>query len=135
MVRFLARSCIVLISNVIGLLVATLLVPGFSINILGFVTSVVFFTAVEILFEPFILKLALKYLPALRGGIALVTTFVGLWLTTLFTNGLQISGLTTWILAPLVIWAFVVFSGAILPLFMFKKALGRVASSRQGAKS
>ena len=98
-------------------------------------TSVVFFTAVEILFEPFILKLALKYLPALRGGIALVTTFVGLWLTTLFTNGLQISGLTTWILAPLVIWAFVVFSGAILPLFMFKKALGRVASSRQGAKS
>lgn len=67
MVRFLARSCIVLISNVIGLSVATLLLPGFSINIIGFVTSVVFFTAVEILFEPFMLKLALKYLPALRG--------------------------------------------------------------------
>ena len=55
MVRFLARSCIVLISNVIGLLVATLLLPGFSINILGFVTSVVFFTAVEILFERYFL--------------------------------------------------------------------------------
>ena len=100
-----------------------LLLPGFSINILGFVVSVVFFTTVEILFEPFIIKVALKYMPALRGGIALVTTFVGLLLTNIFTSGLNITGITTWVLAPLVIWAAIVFAGALLPLVVFKNIL------------
>ena len=123
MLRLLARAVIVLLANTIGLLAAMLLLPGFSINILGFVVSVVFFTTVEILFEPFIIKVALKYMPALRGGIALVTTFVGLLLTNIFTSGLNITGITTWVLAPLVIWAAIVFAGALLPLVVFTNIL------------
>lgn len=130
MIRFLARTALTLLANAIGLLFAALLLPGFHINVLGFVFSVLFFTGVELLLEPFILSVALKYAPALRGGIALVTTFVGLFLTTIFTSGLRIDTVATWLLAPMVIWVVVVIAGIVLPLFLFKKVLGEVAARR-----
>ena len=51
------------------------------------------------------------------------TTFVGLFLTTLFTGGLQIEGLTTWILAPLIVWVAVLLAAILLPMVLFKKLL------------
>ncbi len=66
--------------------------------------SVLLFTAVEVLLGPFVLKMAVQYAPALRGGIALVTTFLGLLVTTWLTDGLRIEGITTWVLAPLIVW-------------------------------
>lgn len=123
MVRFLASIVITLIANAVGLFVASLLLDGFQIQPIGFLFSVVFFTVVEVLFEPFIVKMAIQYLPALRGGIALVTTLLGLFLTTLFTDGLQIDGLGAWILAPLVIWLAVLLANVLLPLVLFKKVL------------
>jgi len=131
MVRFLATSALMLLANAVGLWIAALVLPGFHINWVGFVTSVLFFTGVAILLEPFIVKMALRYLPALRGGIALVTTLIGLLLTSTFTSGLTIDTLSTWIMAPLIIWLSVVLAGIVLPMFLFKKALGRVAEQRQ----
>lgn len=134
MIRFLARTALMLLGNAAGLFVAALLLPGFHINVLGFIVSVLFFTGVEILLEPFILKMAIKYLPALRGGIALVTTLVGLLLTVMFTDGIQIDNLTTWVLAPLVIWLAVVLAGVVLPLFLFKSVLEEVKENRATKK-
>ncbi len=131
MIRFLVRTVLTLLANAVGLLVARLTLPGFHIDVFGFVVSVLFFTGVAILFEPFVMKMALRYLPALRGGIALVTTFVGLLLTVLFTDGLRLDGLTTWILAPLIIWLAVVLANVVLPMFMFKKILGNVRSDEK----
>ena len=131
MIRFLARSALTLIANAVGLLIAALVLPGFHINALGFVVSVLFFTVFEILFEPFVLSMAIKYMPALRGGIALVTTLVGLVLTVIFTSGLSIDNLTTWVLAPMIIWLAVVLAGVVLPLFMFKNILQDVKEKRQ----
>lgn len=130
MIRFLARTALTLLGNAIGLMVAALLLPGFHIDLLGFVFSVLFFTGVELLLEPFVLSMAIRYMPALRGGIALVTTLVGLALTTIFTSGLSIDNLTTWLLAPLIIWLTVVVAGIVLPLFLFKKILGEAAARR-----
>lgn len=131
MIRFLARSALTLIANAVGLLIAALVLPGLHINALGFVVSVLFFTVFEILFEPFVLSMAIKYMPALRGGIALVTTLVGLVLTVIFTSGLSIDNLTTWVLAPMIIWLAVVLAGVVLPLFMFKNILQDVKEKRQ----
>lgn len=131
MIRFLARSVLMLLGNAVGLLIAALVLPGFHINVVGFIVSVLFFTGVEILFEPFVLKMAIKYMPALRGGIALVTTLVGLLLTIIFTSGLTIDNLTTWVLAPLIVWLSAVLASVILPLFMFKKVLHEVKENRE----
>ena len=97
---------------------------------MGFVVSVGLFTLIEVLFEPFIISMALRYVPALRGGIELVTTLVGLFATSILTDGIAIHDATTWILAPLVVWLTVVIAGLVLPLVMFKKTLANVKENR-----
>lgn len=123
MIRFLAQITLILLANAAGIIIATIVLPGFTINTIGFITSVVFFTTVELLFERFVAKVALQYVPALRGGIALVTTFVGLLLTNIWTSGLEIQGISTWLLAPMIIWLTVVIMGTVLPMVLFKDIL------------
>lgn len=135
MIRFFAQAVLVLLANATGIILATVLLPGFSIQLPGFIASVVFFTIFELLFEPFIIKMAVRYLPALRGGIALVTTFVGLWLTSLFTSGLEIQGLSTWLLASLIIWLTVVVMGVVLPTFLFKNILQTTKNSQSSREN
>ena len=134
MIRFFVRTLLTLLANTAGLIVATIVLSGFHINLVGFIVSVLFFTGVEILLEPFVLKMAIKYLPALRGGIALVTTFVGLALTVIFTNGIQIDNLVTWIIAPMTVWLAVVLANVVLPMFLFKEILGNVRPSDKTKK-
>ena len=123
MIRFLAQITLILLANAAGIIIATVVLPGFTINAIGFITSVVFFTTVELLFERFVAKVALRYVPALRGGIALVTTFVGLLLTNMWTSGLEIQGVSTWLLAPMIVWLTVVIVGTVLPMVLFKDIL------------
>ena len=123
MIRFLARMSLILLANAAGIIIATVVLPGFTINAIGFITSVVLFTTVELLFERFVAKVALRYVPALRGGIALVTTFVGLLLTNMWTSGLEIQGVSTWLLAPMIVWLTVVIVGTVLPMVLFKDIL------------
>lgn len=123
MIRLLVRILLQFISSAVGLFLASLVVPGFHIEAVGFLVSLLFFVGIGFLVEPLLFKLSLQYLPALRGGIAFVTTFVSLLLTTIFTNALAIDDLTTWIIAPLIIWLCILLASVILPLFMFKKIL------------
>ncbi len=130
MIRMLASVALHLIANAAGLLIASLVLPGFHIEVLGFVVSVLLFTAVEVLLGPFVVKMAMQYAPALRGGVALVTTFLGLFVTTWLTDGLRIEGLTTWVLAPLIVWLCVLLAAILLPLVLFKKVLGEARDRR-----
>ncbi|USQ77850.1 phage holin family protein [Ornithinimicrobium cryptoxanthini] len=135
MIRFLATSLLYLMGNALGLLVAAWLLPGFHLAPLGFLISVLFLSLVEILLGPFVFKMAVSYVPALRGGIALVTTFIGLLLTTIFTNGVRIEGVLTWVLAPFVVWIVVLLAAVLLPLVLFKKVLaGRRGESASAAQ-
>lgn len=134
MIRFLVRTALTLIANAVGLIVASLLLPGFHIDAFGFILSVIIFTVISIVIEPFMQSVAEKYANALRGGTALATTLVGLILTVMMTSGLRIEGLSTWIIAPIIIWLAVVLANIVLPLFLFKKIL-REASERRSGRS
>lgn len=127
MIRLLAQTALTLIGNALGLIAAAIVLPDFRINGFGFTVSIIFFTVAQIILAPFVLKLAIKHAPAFRGGIALVTTFVVLILTTLLTDGLRVNGIATWVAAPLIIWLATVIAGILLPMVIFKKA---VANSR-----
>jgi putative membrane protein len=128
MVRFLASTALYLLANAIGLAAAAFLLDGFELDTVGFVVSVLVFTAVETLLGPFVLKMAVQYAPALRGGIALVTTFIGLLVTSVVTDGVRIEGATTWVLAPFVVWVFVLVAAILLPMVLFKKVLSEARS-------
>ena len=130
MLRFLASTALHLLGNAVGLLVASLVLDGFHLEPLGFVFSLLFFTAVEVLLGPFVLKMAVQYAPALRGGIALVTTFLGLLVTTWLTDGLRIEGITTWVLAPLIVWLCVLLAAILLPMVLFKNVLAEARDRR-----
>lgn len=132
MLRFLATTALTLLGNALGLLVTSWILPGFNLSVQGFIWSVVFFTIAQIILAPFIFKMAVDYMPAFRGGVALVTILVVLILTTLFTGGLTIEGVMPWIIAPLIIWLTTIIAGVVLPLFLFKKTLGKVKDARKG---
>ena len=133
MLRFLATTILTLIGNAAGLLIASWLIEGFNLTAAGFVWSVVFFTIAQLILSPFVLSMSIRYLPALRGGIALVTTLVVLLLTTFFTDGLTIDSLAAWILAPLVIWLTSVLAGVLLPLVLFRKTMSKIKEDRGSA--
>ena len=124
MVKFLAQTALSLLANALALVVASILLTGFSINGLAFVVAVCIFTVSTVILEPLITKIALRNAPYLLGGIALVTTFVGLLVTTLTTDGLSITGIATWVIATLIIWVANIVASLVLPRFLFKELLG-----------
>ena len=125
MVRALVSALIKLLANTVGLIVATLVLSGVPITGLSFVIAVVIFTVIEVVAEPLFRQIAERNVRALSGGVALVSTFVGLVLTTVFTNGLSIHGVSTWLLATLIVWVAALLAGLVLPLFVFKRTLER----------
>ena len=123
MIRMLIRIGIHLLANAIGLIVAAWILDGMTITGPAFVIAVVIFTAVEVVADPLVTKIAIRSVPALRGGVALVTTFVGLLITTWLSSGLQISGVSTWVLATLIVWLAALVATLILPVLLVRKAV------------
>jgi len=124
MLTFFARMALSLLANALALLVASVLLTGFAINGLAFVVAVCIFTASTTILEPLITRIATQNAPYLLGGIALVTTIVGLLVTTLMTDGLSIVGIGTWVMATLITWVATVVGSLILPRLLFKEVLG-----------
>jgi putative membrane protein len=123
MIIWLIRALLHLLANAVGLLVAAAILSGFSIDAVSLVTVTLIFTAVEVIAGPLLVSISIKNVPALTGGVALVTTCVGLLITDYFADGLSISGVGTWLLASLIVWGAALLAGIILPLFLFKKTL------------
>ena len=120
-IRFLLRIAIFLGSSAIGLLVAAWLVPGVSIRPWGFFTAVVIFTVAQAILSPFFLKMASRYASAFLGGIGLVSTFAALLLASLFSNGLSIRGVGSWIAATVVVWLVTALATVVLPALVLKE--------------
>ncbi|WP_120634100.1 hypothetical protein [Ruegeria sp. EL01] len=121
MSRRIKSALALLAGNAIGLLLATLLLAGFSIRPLSFIIVVIVFTLVQVVAEPLILKLGEKRAPALKGGIALVVTFVGLLATDLITSGLTVGGISNLLAATLLVWLGALIASVVLPIYVFKE--------------
>lgn len=121
----LIRVGIHLLANTIGLIVAARILEGMTISGAAFVIAVLIFTAVEVIADPRVTRIAIKSVPALRGGVALVSTFAGLLVTTWLSSGLQIDGAKTWVLATLVVWLAALIADLILPVLLVKKMVDR----------
>ena len=129
MIRMLISAAIRLLANAIGLFVAAMVLTDMTIDGVAFIIAVAIFTLVEVITDPLMTKIAVEKAPALRGGVALITTFVGLLITTLVSSGLQISGFTTWLAATVIVWLAALIAGLILPLIFVKNRV----EERQGS--
>ncbi len=125
----LISAAIRLLAKAIGLLVAAAVLPDMTIDGVSFVIAVVIFTVIEVILDPLVTKMAVEKAPALRGGVALITTLIGLILTTLISSGLQINGFSTWLAATVIVWIAAVLAGLILPVIFVKNKVDERASS------
>ena len=121
MIRFLLRIAVFLGSSAIGLLVASLIVPGVTLRPLGFITAVVIFTVAQAILSPFFLKMASRYASAFLGGIGLVSTLAALILASLFSSGISIRGIGSWIAATVIVWLVTAIATLVLPALVLKK--------------
>ena len=123
MIRLIISAGIKLLANALGLITAAVVLDDVTITGAAFVIAVLIFTVVEVLADPLLTKISLTSVPALRGGVALVTTFLGLVITAAVSDGLSICGTTTWILATPIMWLAALAAALILPLLFVKKAV------------
>ena len=125
MVRLLVRTGIVLLGNAVGLIVASLVFSGFDIDLTSFIFALIIFTLAFAILTPFIVSVLRRNdaSSAAMGGVALISTFVALLITDIFSDGLSISGLGTWVGATVVVWLVSMVAIWILPLLGLKKYL------------
>jgi uncharacterized membrane protein YvlD (DUF360 family) len=107
----------------VGLIVAAAVLDGMSLDATGFVVSVVIYTIVFALLQPFLISVLRRSPAPVLGGVALIATLVSLIVTTLLTDGLSIDGVGTWIAATVIVWLGSVLAGFILPFLGLKKYL------------
>jgi uncharacterized membrane protein YvlD (DUF360 family) len=121
MIRLLLSAAISIVSAAIALLVASALIPGVDVSASGFVIAVLVFTVAQAILAPFVFNLARTYASAVLGGIGLVSTFLGLFVATLFPDGVKISGVTAWVLSALVVWLITALGTWILGAVIIKR--------------
>lgn len=124
MIRFLLRAAVFLGSAAIGLVVAAWLVPEVSLSVSGFITAVVIFAVAQAILSPFFLKMASRYASAFLGGIGLVSTLAALILASIFTHGVSIRGIGSWVAATIVVWLVTAVATLVLPVLIVKKKVG-----------
>lgn len=124
-IRLLVRTAIVLIGNAVGLIVASLVLDGFSIDVTGFIVSLIIFTITVALMTPFLASTMRRNqsASAALGGVALISTFVALLVTDLLSDGVSISGVGTWIAATVIVWLGSLIAVFVLPYLGLKRYL------------
>jgi uncharacterized membrane protein YvlD (DUF360 family) len=126
MVRVLINLVIYLASAALALWVASLVLDDFNVTFEGLIIAAVIFAILQAILAPFIFNMARKYASFLLGGVGLVSTFLALWITTLVSDGLSITGVTAWVVGTLIVWLITAIGGWLLGLiFLKKRAAGR----------
>jgi putative membrane protein len=122
-IRLVFRTLVALAGNAVGLIVAAALLDGFELDATSFVVAVVIFTIVLAVLQPFIAVQLRRANPSALGGVALVATFAALVITDLVSDGFSISGVTAWILGPVIIWVVSLVAVFVLPFLGLRKFL------------
>ncbi|WES65960.1 phage holin family protein [Microbacter sp. GSS18] len=124
MIMFLIRTLVFLASAAIGLIVADLLLDGFTIDWSdwwGFVLVVVIFAILQSVLSPWTARFAKRNAPALLGGVGIVSTLIALLVVVLLPiGGLSITDLLSWILGPVIVWLVTALATMLLPMIFVK---------------
>lgn len=112
-----------LMANAVGLIVASLVLSGFDIDVTGFIVAVVIFTVVLALIQPFLASSLHRRGSSALGGVALIATLVSLIITSLISDGFSIDGIGTWIAAAVIVWVAALLAAFILPYLGLRKYL------------
>lgn len=130
MIRFLLSFLVNLITATVGIVLAAWIIPGVNLEFGGVIVAILVFAVAQGVLGPFVFNMARQYASAILGGIGLVTTWLALFIASLFPAGLRIDGITSWVLAALVVWVVTALGGWILGYLLITKRLGARKSQR-----
>jgi uncharacterized membrane protein YvlD (DUF360 family) len=102
--RWLVRVGFAVVANAVALVLAALVLDGFELDAGSFVVAVVIFSLLSLVLRPLLGWIVVKRARPLLGIVGLVTTFGVLLITDLLSDGIQIEGAGTWILATVIVW-------------------------------
>lgn len=131
MIRFLVRLLIQVLAAAVGLIVAAAILEDMTISGTAFIVAVLIFVVVDALTGPFIAKSAMRNQSALLGAVALVSTLIALMVTTWVSDGLSIKGLTTWLLAGVIVWLAGIIAALIIPVLLVKAGIQSARADNQ----
>ena len=123
MIRLIVRTLVAVAANAVGLIVASIVLDGFSINATSFIIAVVIFTIVFAVLTPFLGVQLRRLGNGAIGATALIATLVSLVVTDLISDGFSISGVGTWIGAAVIVWLAALVATFVLPFLGLKKYL------------
>jgi len=119
-VRWLVRVGLLLAVNAVALIVASIFLSGFGINVTGFLVALVIFTACVALLTPIFVSRVERRKSLAAVGLALAATLVALIVTDIVSNGFHISGLA-WLWTTLILWGASALAPVLLPYFGFRR--------------
>jgi hypothetical protein len=123
MIRILVSMLISCLASAVGLIVAAAVLDDMTISGAAFIVAVLIFTAVQAIALPFLAKMAMKNASALMGAAALLSTLIGLIVTHLISDGLEITGLDTWVFASIIVWLAGIVAALIIPVVLVKAGI------------
>ena len=123
MIRFLISVVIFFVSALVGIIVANLLLDDMSVDTGSYLLVAVIFALVQGILSPLLLKVVAQNARAFIGGVGILSTLAALIVADVLEDGMTITGITTWILAALIVWLAGAIAAFILPFFLLKKAV------------
>ena len=105
MIRLLIRIGVALLGAAIGLIVGAVVLDDMTLDGAAFLLAIVIFVVLTAVVEPLIEKIGDEHVSLIATFSSLITTFVALLITELVSDGLNISGASTWVFATLIVWA------------------------------
>ena len=104
MPRFVMSWILGLGTTAIALVICWIFLSGFHINLSGFIVALIIFAILSAVFTGIVTRSLRKHANSIIALSGLISTFLALLITDLLSSGLQIDGVSTWILATVIIW-------------------------------
>ncbi|WP_286931039.1 MULTISPECIES: phage holin family protein [Aeromicrobium] len=130
MIRLLIRTVVSLVSAAIGLLVADAVLDDLEVTPSGFIITVVIFALAQAILAPAVFVAVRRNAEAFLGGVGIVSTLVALFVATLFGDALTIDGLSTWLLAAVIVWLASALASFLVPFLLVKAGVENARERR-----
>ena len=122
MIRFLIRTAIFFAAALIGIIVADIVLSGFTVaNVWSYVTVALIYGVIQAILSPLIGQATERNAGAFTGGVGIISAFIALGVTNLISGALHIDGLGTWLAAAVLVWLAGAIAAFVLPLIFVKK--------------
>jgi putative membrane protein len=120
-IRTVVRIGIMLAVNALALIVASIFLHGFGINVTGFLIALVIFSASVAVLTPLLVSRLEQRSGIALIGVALAATLVSLIITDIVSDGFDISGVGGWLGTTLIVWGASALAPIVLPWFGLRR--------------